>query len=116
MAAAVPTAGPPRRGTARKERRTEAIAGYALIEVPITLFLVLNIGAIVFAFFISFWDWTLGGGAREVVGLENYQRILSDSVFQKAVYNSVTYALVVVPLEMALGLLLAVIVNGKIRG
>ena len=46
----------------------------------------------------------------------NYQAILTDRIFHKAVYNTITYALVVVPLEMALGLSLAVVVNSKIRG
>jgi multiple sugar transport system permease protein len=104
------------KGSARSERRAESIAGYALIAIPIALFLIFNIGSIFYAFFISFWDWTLGGGGEEVVGLANYQQILTDRIFHKAVYNTITYALVVVPLEMALGLALAVIVNSNIRG
>ena len=115
MSAAVPAVKPPGR-TIRSERRSEALAGYALIAIPIALFLILNLGSIVFAAFISFWDWTLGGGGEEVVGLANYEAILTDRIFHKAVYNTITYALVVVPLEMALGLSLAVVVNSKIRG
>ena len=115
MTAIGSTAPAPRR-TARSEKRAEMLAGYALIAVPITLFLVLNIGSIAYAFFISFWNWTIGGGGTEIVGAANYERILADRNFHKAVYNTITYALVVVPLEMALGLLLAVVVNAKIRG
>jgi len=92
------------------------LAGYALVAIPIFLFVLLQVGAIVFALFISFWNWTLGGGAVNVVGTSNYERILSDPIFHRAVYNTVTYAMVVVPLQMALGLLLAVVVNAKIRG
>jgi len=107
---------PRRAGSFRSERRNEMIAGFALIAIPVALFLVLNVGSMVFAFFISFWDWTLGGGPVKVLGATNYEKILSDKLFWKAVYNTVTYTLVVVPLQMALGLLLAVIVNAKIRG
>jgi multiple sugar transport system permease protein len=93
------------------------LAGYALVAIPIFLFLVLQIGAILFAVFISFWNWLLGpAGAQDIVGLANYERILEDRIFHQAVYNSVTYTIVVVPAQMALGLLLAVIVNAKIRG
>jgi multiple sugar transport system permease protein len=92
------------------------LAGYALVAIPIFLFVLLQVGAIVFALFISFWNWTLGGGAVNIVGTTNYERILSDPIFHRAVYNTVTYAMVVVPLQMALGLLLAVVVNAKIRG
>ena len=115
MTAATPALNLPKR-TARSERRTEALAGFALIAVPIALFLILNIGSIIYALFISFWNWTLGGGGVEVVGLANYERIVGDRIFHKAIYNTLTYAIVVVPLEMALGLLLAVVVNSKIRG
>jgi multiple sugar transport system permease protein len=92
------------------------LAGYALIAIPVLLFVVLQIGAIFFALFISFWNWTLGGGAVDVVGASNYERILTDPIFHRAIYNTTTYTLVVVPLQMALGLLLAVVVNAKIRG
>lgn len=92
------------------------LAGYALVAIPIFLFVLLQVGAIFFALFISFWNWTLGGGAVDVIGTANYERILTDPIFHRAIYNSVTYTLVVVPLQMALGLLLAVVVNAKIRG
>ena len=114
--AAVTTAARARsQGGMRTERRGELIAGYALIAVPIFLFLLLSIGSIVYAFFISFWEWGLLG-PREFEGIRNYERILTDQTFHIAVRNSLYYALVWVPLTMALGLLLAVIVNQKIRG
>jgi len=110
------TAQAPRRGSMQGERRAEMFAGYALIAVPLVLFLVLNIGAILFALFISFFDYAFRGGAGDPVGFANYEALLTDRVFHKAIYNTVTYTIVVVPLQMALGLLLAVIVNAKIRG
>jgi multiple sugar transport system permease protein len=51
-----------------------------------------------------------------VEGFDNYQRLLTDPVFHKAIANTIYYAAVWVPLTMALGLFLAVIVNQKIRG
>jgi multiple sugar transport system permease protein len=96
--------------------RREILAGYGLIAIPLVLFLVLNIGSILFALVISVFEWQFRGGAGEAVGLTNYERLLTDRTFHKAIYNVVTYALWVVPLQMALGLLLAVIVNAKIRG
>jgi ABC-type sugar transport system permease subunit len=92
------------------------LAGFALIAIPMALFLILNIGSIIYAFWISFWNWTIAAGARDIVGGANYERILSDGIFHRAIYNTLTYTAIVVPLQMALGLLLAVIVNAKIRG
>jgi multiple sugar transport system permease protein len=97
------------------ERRAEAMAGYSLIAVPMLLFLVLNIGSILFAGYISTWRWRALGPTR-FLGLGNYETLLSDPIFLRALRNSLFYAAVVVPLQMALGLGLAVVVNQKIRG
>ena len=52
----------------RRERSAEAVAGYALIAVPMILFLVLNIGSIFYAFFISLWKWNVRSGPVEFRG------------------------------------------------
>jgi multiple sugar transport system permease protein len=99
----------------RGERRPEMIAGLALVAVPMLLFLVFNIGAIVYAAYISLWRWGLRG-AREFLGVANYQDALTDPIFIKAVTNTLYYVVIWVPLTMALGLFLAIIVNQKLRG
>jgi multiple sugar transport system permease protein len=97
------------------ERRPEMVAGIALIAVPMLLFLVFNIGSIIYAAYISLWRWGLRG-PRGFMGLQNYQDALSDPIFIKAVTNTFYYVVIWVPLTMALGLFLAVIVNQKLRG
>ncbi|MDQ6681727.1 MAG: sugar ABC transporter permease [Chloroflexota bacterium] len=104
----------PRRGPTRA--RSEAIAGYLFIAVPMILFLVLNIGSIFYALFISLWRWNLRTGPVNFLGIKNYENALSDPIFQKAVTNSLYYAVIWVPLTMAVGLFLAVVVNQKLRG
>ncbi len=104
------------RSTVRRERSSEALAAYALIGVPMILFLILNIGSIFYALFISLWRWNVRTGPVTFRGLENYQALLTDQVFLRAIQNSIYYAIVWVPLTMAIGLFLAVIVNQKIRG
>ena len=97
------------------ERRPEMIAGIALISLPMLLFLLLNIGAIFYAAYISLWRWGLRG-PRSFLGLGNYEAALSDPIFVKAVTNTFYYVIIWVPLTMALGLFLAIIVNQKLRG
>ena len=101
----------------RESHRREARVGYAFIAVPMVLFLTLNIFAIGYALFISFFDWGIRG-PREFLGVANYEALLfDDPVFiGKAVANTLLYSVIVVPAQMALGLFLAVIVNQKIRG
>jgi multiple sugar transport system permease protein len=100
----------------RRARRSEAIAGYAMIAIPMILFLILQIGSVFYAIFISLWDWNVRSGPEEFEGLANYEGLLNDPIFHRAIQNSLYYAAVWVPLTMVIGLFLAIIVNQKIRG
>jgi multiple sugar transport system permease protein len=99
----------------RGERRAEMLTGYALIAVPMLIYATLFFGAMIYAAYISLWRWGLRG-ARDFLGFGNYEDILSDPIFWKAVSNTVYYVAIWVPMTMALGLFLAVIVNQKLRG
>lgn len=111
-------AAPARRAgsSARAGERQEALAGYAFISVPMILFLILNIGTTLFAFFISLWDWNYRRGPEEFIGLANFVELAGDELFLTAIKNTLYYTVIWVPLTMAVGLFLAVIVNQKIRG
>lgn len=54
--------------------------------------------------------------ATRFIGLENYTGILSDSTFWTALGNNVWFVAIVVPVQTALALFLAILVNSKIRG
>lgn len=56
------------------------------------------------------------GSEAKFVGLENYRSMLEDDVFRKVLINNVVFALGTVPASIALALLMAVWINGKIRG
>jgi len=100
----------------RSRQRSETIAGYLFIAIPMLLFLALQIGAILYAVYISIWKWNIRTGPVSFVGLGNYQSALSDPIFQTAIKNTLYYTAIWVPLTMVIGLFLAVVVNQKIRG
>ena len=50
------------------------------------------------------------------VGLENFQRLLKDSVFWLTLTNTILYLVGVVPLLVILPLFLAILVNNKLKG
>lgn len=107
---------PARPKSGRGMRFSEALAGYGFVAVPMVLYLILNVFAFFYAIYISVWKWNLIRGPVSFLGLQNYTDVLSDPTFQKAVENSIYYTVVWVPLTMAVGLFLAVVVNQKIRG
>jgi len=51
----------------------------------------------------------------EFVGLENFQYMFDDDVFWQVVRNNVIYAAGTIPISIALAILMAVWVNGKLR-
>jgi len=103
------------RGSLGTERAQEAFAGYAFIAIPLVLFLIFNIGSLFYSAYISLWRWGILGPTA-FVGFHNYQVILKDEIFHTAIKNSIYYTVLVVPIQVALGLALAVTVNQIWRG
>jgi len=96
------------------ERVREALVGYGFVALPMAFFLLFFIFPIGYAFYISRYDWGIFKG--EYVGWDNYRTLWHDSVFWRhAVRNTLVYTAVVVPLQMTIGLSLAVVVNQAIR-
>ena len=96
------------------ERIREALVGYGFIALPMAFFLLFFIFPIGYAFYISRYDWSIFKGP--FVGWDNYRELYHDTVFwHHAVRNTLVFTVFVVPLEIALGLGLAVIVNQAIR-
>ena len=56
-------------------------------------------GALVTALFISFFRWEILGPTA-FIGLRNYQFLLTDPNFHKAIFNTVYYTVIVVPIQM----------------
>ena len=112
-----------RRGTVFGERLRESLVGYGFIAVPLGLFALFFLYPIGKAFYISVHEWGGIEGNLGYVGLDNFRDLRGDQQFWSwppargtALWNTVYYALLVVPIQMALGLLMAMIVNQPIRG
>ena len=99
-------------------RLRESGWGYAFVGVPMAVFGLFFIYPFGYALYISFFNWGILGKDQlhPNAGWSNYHHVLHDSVFHTAVKNTLEYTVGVLPLEMALGLSIALIVNQKIRG
>ncbi|WP_294152679.1 sugar ABC transporter permease [uncultured Clostridium sp.] len=84
-----------------------AFFGPALVLLTIFLFI-----PMILTLIFSFTDFfTLNPSATKFVGLENYTRLFNDELFGKALFNTMKFAVVVVPLQMGGALLLALGIN-----
>jgi multiple sugar transport system permease protein len=116
---------PRRLESAGSERLREALVGYAFVLIPMGIFGVFFLYPMVYAFYVSVHEWGGLEGKIGYIGLDNFRDVRNDEQFWiwppefhsgTALWNTFYYAALVVPLQMALGLTVAVIVNQGIRG
>jgi multiple sugar transport system permease protein len=100
--------------TKRPGAAREALVGYAFVFVPMAVFLLFFIYPMGYAVYISRFDWGILGPLNSL-GWKNYSSLWHDTLFRRSIKNTLEYTVWVVPAQMALGLLLAVVVNQKIR-
>src|SRR5215468_9295038 len=104
------------RSTMVGARLREAGWGYGFALVPIAVFGLFFIYPFIYAVYISFFHWGILGKQAGGHGTFNYSKVLHDPIFHTALKTIAEYTVVVVPLELALGLSLALLINQKIRG
>jgi raffinose/stachyose/melibiose transport system permease protein len=80
------------------------------------LFLLFVIYPIFRSLYFSMFDWNGLGPAVDFVGLQNFQKILTDKVFLKATWNVLLIVIFSVGLQLPLALALAVLVGRNLPG
>lgn len=90
--------------------------GWAFIAPTIIGLLVLNIIPIFQTLYLSFFKSGAFGKGNLFVGLNNYKQLFSDPQVWYAVRNTLVYTCLVVPVTTLLALLLAVALNGRLKG
>ncbi|MFC5911328.1 carbohydrate ABC transporter permease [Streptacidiphilus monticola] len=109
---------PPRRRRAGAMRRAERRAGLAMAAPAIILLLLFLIVPVLLGFALSFTNARLiSPDPVRFTGFDNFVRAFTaDPAFLHSAVNTFVFAAVVVPVQAGLGLLLALLVNQKIRG
>lgn len=90
--------------------------GYAFIAPAVLHLLVFAILPIGYVLWLSFFQWDLLRDVRGFVGFSNYQSVVSDGSYWKAMTNSLVYTATSVPLGIAVALGVAVLVSQKLKG
>ena len=103
--------------TMKKRYLYEALSGYAFALPFIASISIFLIGPLIYAFIISFKEFSfLNPEASRWVGFANYTKLFSDPTFKRALLNTTLYSLGVVPTQLIIALILALIVNSDIKG
>jgi sn-glycerol 3-phosphate transport system permease protein len=106
---------PPRRRLS--PRASEAGLGYLLLLPAFLVFAVFVFYPFVRNFYLGFFSTPpFPGQPKNYVGVDQYRDVLSSSDFLDSLKITVTFAIITVPVGIALGILLAVLAHQKLRG
>lgn len=89
--------------------------GYILVAPTIIGLLVLNFYPFIDTLKLSFAK-TLPFGLYKMQGIDNYVKMFSDPEFWKATWNTIYFCILTVPLGIFLALVVAIMLNAKIKG
>ncbi len=105
----------PNKRPGAKLRRHNSLIGWTFILPNFLGFAALTLVPVVWLFYMAFTDWDVFGKAN-FIGLDNFKRLVDDASFHMALKNTFYFAVIHIPLTMAVALGLALLLNRKLRG
>jgi multiple sugar transport system permease protein len=109
-----PAATPPAAVVKRHYRARRLLTPYLLLLPAGFLYILFIVYPIFKQFDISFYNWhVFPGASNPFVGWSNYSRIFHDPELKTAALNTVLFAVITVPVQMALGLFAAALVTDR---
>jgi len=108
----------PARGRRAKVPLAERLAGWLLAGPALTLMWLMLLGPALAVLALSFTDWTFGSPQIGWAGATNYRELMADRVFWISLQNTLTYVAFVVPVSVAIGLGVALLIEagGGLQG
>ncbi len=103
--------------TSKQKRALKTnLIGYSFVIPNFIGYCIFVFIPVCFSFVLSVMKWDGSDTPMQFVGLQNFQKLLSDSSFIISLKNTLWYAVFTVPLTMVAALLIAVLLNSKIKG
>lgn len=103
----------------RRAQARENLRGFVFLLPALTILLLFQVAPVLYAAYLSLFDarivanmWAPG----TFVGLANYGAVLTNGDFHRALSNTVWYVVSVVPAAIFLSLVVATLLNRKLRG
>lgn len=87
--------------------------GWLFLAPALIFIAIFNVTPLIRTFVIAFQKGTLNN--PEFAGISNFQRVLADPVFHKAIRNTALYAFIVVPAGMVISLFIAMSIHKRMK-
>lgn len=98
-----------------RTKRSDTVAAYLFLLPFLVLLLIFFVVATGRAIYFSFTDYDLFRPPNWV-GLRNYAALFADALFLSALRNSILFAVIVTAVQTFLALVMAAVLNQKVRG
>ena len=99
----------------RARRRQKTLIAYAFLSPSLLVFLVFRHGPALASLILGFFDWSLIDDAQ-FIGMANYERLVQDDIFWRALKVTIQYTLLAVPPDIVISMALAWLLNLPLRG
>jgi len=94
----------------------EAVYAYVFLAVPLLFFAVIRFYPAIQSLRLSTFTWHVDPARRTFIGLQYYEELLRNDVFHQALINTLLYAVITVPVSIALGLGIAILLQAVAKG
>jgi multiple sugar transport system permease protein len=117
----VETPPPPIQRRRRGVRKTARLmwrerSAYAFLAPGLIVFSLFTVFALGFAFYLTFREWNILEPEKPFIGLQNYRDMIGDEDFRQSVINTFYFTGASVPVGMAIGLGVALLLNQPLWG
>ena len=100
----------------RRRRKYGGLTAWLFALPALAVYLIFLVYPALSSLWFSFTDWDGLSPTYNVVGLENYANMSKDPVVIQAVINNIIWTVVTIVFPVVIGLALAMLLNGKVRG
>ncbi|WP_213618859.1 carbohydrate ABC transporter permease [Paenibacillus sp. J22TS3] len=110
-----PTPGKPGVRARRKKLSNDGKWGLLMVAPYLIHFIVFVLGSLLASLYFSFSDYDILNPPKWT-GLDNYTKLFNEPIFWKSLGNTLYFAVLFVPLQTILALILATALNQKLKG
>jgi ABC-type sugar transport system permease subunit len=83
--------------------------------IPLALYIAIVVAPLLYSFYFSLTDWNGFSRDYNYVGLDNFQKVFHDPLFENAIENTVVWMIAAIVLPTGGGLALALLLHERIR-
>lgn len=88
-----------------------ALWAWLTLSIPLIFFFIVRVLPTLYSLNISFREWSIMSDEKPWVGLDNYRKLFLNPVFLKSLSNTAIYVVVGVPVQLAIGLAVALLIQ-----